>query len=240
MKRYPNHNPYPRFKNAQKDVHKCTMFMFVRIILCSLWIVCGLSCCELLWVTAQWRRGRQTGRKWGGTNWKWGATNWWLADVVQYDCWAHHQTIKKEVKASMKKHRTQIHCIEPVLVPASRRPQPILIRVPESLELNKSSISLWFILRRKLMQVASMLVRWKIFLERDIVPSFLKFWNIVTSHQFDFWNYLQKMCVETYSHRPIHHKSMKPRLAHFTYNYSLQTQNKLFSDGWHDQQCPFL
>ena len=40
----------------------------------------------------------------------------------------------------MKKHRTQIHCIEAVLVPAGRRPQPILIRVPESLELNKSSM----------------------------------------------------------------------------------------------------
>ena len=128
------------------SVHSSLSIMFVRTILCSLWIVCGLSCCELLWVTAQWRRGRQTGRKWGGTNWKWGATNWWLADVDhQYDCWAHHQTIKKEVKASMKKRRIQIYCIEPVLVPASRRPQPILIRVPDSLELNRSSISLWFI-----------------------------------------------------------------------------------------------
>ena len=181
------------------SVHSSLSIMFVRIILCSLWIVCGLSCCELLWVTAQWRRGRQTGRKWGGTNWKWGDTNWWLADVVQYDCWAHHQTIKKEVKASMKKHRTQIHCIEAVLVPASRRPQPILIRVPESLELNKSSM-IYF---QKEALVGSFYVgsvknlSWTRYWSS--VPSFLKFWNIVTSYQFDFWNYLQRVCRDIFT-----------------------------------------
>ena len=51
MKRYPNHNPYPTFKNAQKDVHKCTFLIVyhVRENYSVFLVNCMWS--QLLWAT---------------------------------------------------------------------------------------------------------------------------------------------------------------------------------------------
>ena len=87
-----------------------------------------------------------------------------------------------------------------------------------------------------------MLVRWKIFLERDIEVVFLHFWNFgISLHLISLtFGIIFRECVETYSHRPIHHKSVKPKLAHITYNCSLRTQNELvlMVDMLNIQQCP--